>query len=95
MPGDLRDPEQFQPFHHDNLYDRTQSVTDITPDMDAYLQSIVTDAVGKRLDPARLDEVKRNLEDSGALHMHPGDETFRAEVRKLVMARRVASRWQN
>lgn len=90
MPGDLRDPEQMQPWHHDNMYDATPNQFEqSSPSMDEYLQTIAVDAVGKRMDPETLDRVKRELDEKGFFFRNPGDESFRKEVFQLT--RRMAA----
>lgn len=59
--------------------------------MDAYIQSIAVECRGNRLTPQELQKVNRKLDESGASHMHPGDEAFRDDVRMNVMARKVAT----
>jgi len=94
MPGDLRDPEQFQQWHYDPRYDATPNMFDPgSDDMDGYLQSIVEEVLGKHLDSLSLGQLKGKLSDKGLFSRNPGDESFRSEVKKLIMARKVASQW--
>lgn len=94
MPGDLRDPEQFQVFHYDPKYDATLNMMDPGAfDMDNYLQSIAMDTLGRRVDNQSLDSVKDALAEKGFFHQNIGDESFRSKVRELLLARKVISRY--
>lgn len=94
MPGDLRDPEQFQTFHYDPKYDATPNMMDPGSfDMDNYLQSISMDTLGRRVDNQVLDSVKDGLADKGFFHQNIGDEAFRNKVKELLLIRRVISRY--
>jgi len=98
MPGDLRDPEQFQPYHYDNRYDEAPNpFTPGASNMNGYLQSIALECGSGKLSPKKLDELKGALDSKGFFHQNPGSETFRSEVtrqvKRLMMARKVAHRW--
>jgi hypothetical protein len=95
MPGDLRDPEQFQTFHYDPRYDATpnQFLNPGEFNMNAYLQSIAMDTFGKQVDQKLISLIKDKLLQEGYLHQNPGDENFRSKVKDLLMARKVASKW--
>jgi hypothetical protein len=98
MPGDLKDPEQSIPYYYENRYDEAPNpFSPGAPDMDGYLRSIAEQCRGVRLSPGKLDELKEILVSKGYFHRNPGDETFRSEVsrqvKRLMMARKVAQRW--
>jgi len=93
MPGDLRDPEQFQQFHYDNRYDNPQTGAPVEDDMDKYLQSIVMEVRQQRLPKKDLGNLKDEMSAKGLFHQHPGDESFRQEVKNLLKARKVAHTW--
>lgn len=97
MPGDLRDPEQYIPYHYDNRYEKTLNpFLPGAPDMNGYLQSIALEIMGIKLSPEKLNVLKDELQNKGYFHRNPGDESFRNEVsqqvKRLVMARKVAYR---
>ncbi len=98
MPGDLKDPEQSIPYYYDNRFD--QAPNPFMPgaqDMDGYLQSIAEECRGVKLSPGKLDDLKEILDRKGLFCRNPGDETFRSEVsrqvKRLMMARKVAHKW--
>lgn len=98
MPGDLRDPEQAYPFHHDNLYRRAPSQFEPgSDDVDSYLQSIVFEEIRAKLGPDDLLDLKDKLSEKGLLNQNMGTEEFRNEVKDLIkrrkMAREVIRRW--
>lgn len=98
MPGDLRDPEQMYPFHHDNLYRRGPSQFEPgSEDTDTYLQSIVFEETRTKLSPEKLNDLKEELENKRLFCQNPYTEEFRAEVLQILkrrkMARKVAHRW--
>jgi len=65
--------------------------------MDGYLQSIAEQNRGVKLSPEKLEELKEYLDGKGLFCRNPGDESFRSEVsrqvKRLMMARKVAQRW--
>jgi hypothetical protein len=92
VPGDLRDPEQYQPWHYDPKYDATPNMFDPgAPDMAEYLQSVAQEATGSRLGPSTLTWLKEKLDDSGLFHLNPGDPSFRDAVKNFLMSKRIAS----
>jgi len=94
VPGDLRDPEQSTGWYYDPKFDATPNMFDPgSDDMDAYLQSIAEEATGQRMNGATLDSLKKNLVDKGFFCRNTGDESFRNQVKKLLMARRMVARW--
>jgi len=94
VPGDLRDPEQFQTFQYDPRYDATPNQFDpMAFNMDEYLQSIATETLNQRINQKLLDDVKSTLETEGYFHRNPGDESFRKKVKTLLMAKRMAAQW--
>ena len=98
MPGDLKDPEQSIPYYYDQRFDRAPNpFLPGAPNIDGYLQSIAEQNRGVKLSPAKLDELKEILDNKGFFCRNPGDETFRSEVsrqvKRLMMARKVARRW--
>ncbi|RKY76424.1 hypothetical protein DRQ07_10350 [candidate division KSB1 bacterium] len=95
MPGDLRDPEQTFPFYYDPRY--REAPNQFEPgafNINEYLQSIVEETTGKRLNSDQLQNLRMYLEDKGFFHRNPGSESFRMEVQKRIkrraMARKVA-----
>jgi len=95
MPGDLRDPEQMFPFYYDSRYNEAPNQFEPgAGDINKYLQSISEEQTGKKLNPEKLDNLKRILDGKGFFHRNPGEESFRCEVckqiKRLVMARKVA-----
>ena len=98
MPGDLRDPEQAYPFHHDNLYRRAPNPFEAgATDMDKYLQSISFEETRQKLSPEKLEDIKEELTEKGCFMMNPGSEEFRDDVRHILkrykMARKVVRKW--
>lgn len=98
MPGDLRDPEQAYPFHHDNLYRKAPNPFESgATDMDKYLQTISFEMNRIKLSPDKLEDIKEQLSDKGCFMMNPGSEEFRDEVRNLIKrykrARKVIHKW--
>jgi len=98
MPGDLRDPEQAYPFHHDNLYQRGPGQFEPgSEDVDTYLQSIAFECIRAKLSPEGLLELKEELSSKGLLNQNMGTQEFRDEVSKVIkrrkMAREVIRRW--
>lgn len=99
MPGDLRDPEQWMPFHYDERYEPGTNV--LRPQLEpveSFIQAIAVDVLGDKLDKDSLDKVMKHLDAKGYLHRHWGDQDFHDEVTKYVkkisMARKVAKRCQ-
>jgi len=98
MPGDLRDPEQAYPFHHDNLYRRAPSQFEPgADDVDSYLQSIVFEKIRAKLSPDDLFDLKEELSNKGFFNQNTGTEEFRNEVSDIIKrrkkAREVIRRW--
>jgi len=98
MPGDLKDPEQSIPYYYDERFDRSPNpFFPGAPNMDGYLQSIAEEDRGVKLTPKKLDELKEILDSKGFFCRNPGDQSFRSEVsqqvKRLMMARKVAQRW--
>lgn len=98
MPGDLRDPEQAYPFHHDDLYQRGPSQFEPgSEDIDVSIQSIAFEHIRAKLSPKGLLEVKEELLSKGLLNQNIGTQEFRDEVSKVIkrrkMARGVIRRW--
>ncbi len=98
MPGELSDPEQSIPYHYDNRYDKSPNpFVPGVENMDGYLQSIAEQEKGVKLCPDKLDELKEKLDGKGLFSQNPGDDRFRSEVsrqvKRLMMARKVAQRW--
>ncbi len=98
MPGELSDPEQSIPYHYDKRYD--EAPNPFNPgalNMDGYLQSIAEQCQCVKLSPETLEKLKERLDSKGYFSRNPGDETFRSEVsrqvKRLMMARKVARRW--
>ena len=99
MPGDLKDPEQGNPWYYDPRYEEPRNPFEPgAPDVNGYLQSISIDTIGVRLSPEKMDDLKRNLEDKGYFHRNMGDESFRKEVvrqlKTIKMARRMVQKCQ-
>ena len=95
MPGDLRDPEQYEPWHHDELYDHSPTPMHIPEDVDPVIQDVAWAALGHKLDKDVLEKIKGELAKQGYGGNHPGDESLRDKARELVRARKVASAWLN
>lgn len=97
MPADIRDPEGWMPWHHDNLYKPHSGPVPYSPDMDSYLQGICEQELGIRLNGNDLERLRNHLDGKGFLHRHWGDESFRNEVcrfvKNLQLARKVAKKW--
>ena len=98
MPGDLKDPEQSIPYHYDSRYDTSPNPFEPgAQNMDGYLQSIAEQSKGIKLSPEKLEDLKQILDSKGFFCRNPGDESFRSEVsqqvKRLMMARKVAQRW--
>ena len=98
MPGDLKDPEQSIPYYYENRFDEgSNPFSPGAPDMDGYLQSIAEQCRGVKLSPGKISELKEILDSKGYFSRNPGDETFRSEVsrqvKRLMMARKVAQKW--
>ena len=98
MPGDLKDPEQSIPYYYENRYD--EGANPFYPgaqNMDGYLQSIAEESRHVKLSPEKLEELKEVLDSKGYFNRNPGDQSFRSEVnrqvKRLMMARKVARRW--
>ena len=99
MPGDLRDPEQFAPWHHDELYEHKPDPMKGAPvDVNSYIQDVAEETLGHLLNKDDLKRVTDHVIDSGYIHRNWGDPSFRKEVakflRKLMSARKVARRCQ-
>jgi hypothetical protein len=95
MPGDLRDPEQFQTWHYDPKYDATpnQFLPGGSFDIPEYLQSIAMDTLAERVGQELIDQIQSTLDEQGYMGMNPGDETFRKKVKELMLARKVTAKW--
>ena len=98
MPGDLKDPEQSIPFYYENRYDEgANPFNPGSPDMDGYLQSIAQECRNIKLSPEKMEDLKEILAEKGFFHRNPGSDDFRSEVsrqvKRLMMARKVAHRW--
>jgi len=97
MPGDLRDPEQFHPWHHDDLYQHKPDPMKGTPvEVEFYIQDVSEQTIGQKLPKGDLQRVVDYLLDTGLIHRNWGDPGFRNEVtkylKKLMSARKVARR---
>lgn len=95
MPGDLRDPEQWMPFHYDDRYEPgTNKLEPQLEPLDNFIQRIAQEVLGYKLDKETLVRVKRHLDDKGFLHRNWGDQAFHDEVskylRNLMTVRKVA-----
>ena len=98
MPGDLKDPEQSIPYYYENRFDEAPNpFSPGAPNMDGYLQSIAEECQCVKLSPEKLEDLKEKLVEKGFFHRNPGDESFRSEVsrqvKRLMMARKVARKW--
>jgi len=97
MPGDLRDPEQSQPFYYDQKYEHTQRPFSENSDINVFLKAIASD-LGLYLDGRQLNLVKEQLEKKNCLYKNFGDESFRQDVIKIIknfdMAGKVARKCQ-
>lgn len=97
MPGDLKDPEQFAPYHYDERFTEDPSIFDQqASNLNVYLQSIADEYLGRRLNSGELKTLISILDERGFLHRNPGEEGFKEEVKKQlknrVMAKKVVSR---
>lgn len=93
MPGDLRDPEQYEPWHHDELYNHDIQPLNLPGDVSEVIQAVAWETLGGRIGDKLLEKVQSELAKGGyALH-HPGDESLRDQIRNILMARKVASSW--
>jgi hypothetical protein len=96
MPGDLTDPESYQPFHYDRRYPWTQNTFEPgIPDVDSNIQGIALKTTGAKLSAEKLKLLKSWLQSEGYLSRNSGDPAFEKKVvsliDKLKMAKRVVN----
>lgn len=99
MPGDLDDKEQWQPFHHDKLYEPGRNTFEPgSNELECYLQGLAREVDGRSLSRDDLKELCRKLDERGFLGRPWGDESFRDEVldilNKMKLVRKMVSKCQ-
>ena len=98
MPGDLKDPESFLPYHYDPKYEPGTNVFETRPlNIEQILQAVSRSVTGGPLNKEQMADAEAFLKSKNLLTRNPGDqevqEALQGYFKSKSSARKVARTW--